>query len=275
MSIVLRRWSAGVVLVLCGTLLAACQQQEAASTESGLQYEIIEAGSGPEPETGDFVSVHYRGMLEDSTVFDESYGRGAPITFPIGYGCVIPGWEEGIALLSEGAEAQLTIPPDLAYGEQGRGGVIPPNATLTFDVELVDVEPGFGDTPTDVPADQYTERDQGLQVYDLQEGDGMELASGQPLQVHYKGWVQDGEAFDSSPAGCRPAQFVLGRGMVIPGWDQGLEGMRVGGRRQLVIPPALAYGEEGAGDGIIPPNATLVFEIELLDTAPPAAAPQP
>lgn len=273
MSIVLRRCLAGAVLVLCVVVLAACQQQEAASTESGLQYEIIEAGSGPTPEEGDFVTVHYRGTLGDSTVFDESYERGAPITFPIGYGCVLPGWEEGIGLLSEGAEAQLVIPPDLAYGDQGAGGVIPPNATLTFDVELIDVEPGFGETPADVPADQYAERDQGLQVYDLQEGDGTELAAGQPLAVHYKGWVQGGEAFDSSPDRCRPYQFVLGQGMVIPGWDLGLEGMRVGGRRQLVIPPTLAYGEEGAGDGVIPPNATLVFEIELLDTAPATAAP--
>ncbi|NBR74296.1 MAG: peptidylprolyl isomerase, partial [Flavobacteriia bacterium] len=107
-------------------------------TPSGLYFSITKTGSGSTPATGDQVAVHYRGMLLDGTVFDSSYQRNDPIRFPLGEGRVIPGWDEGIALLNKGAAAKLVIPSHLAYGEQGAGGVIPPNATLIFEVELVD-----------------------------------------------------------------------------------------------------------------------------------------
>ena len=107
-------------------------------TDSGLYYKIMEkSNSGIKPEKGKNVAVHYKGKLENGTVFDNSYGRGEPIEFPIGIGYVIPGWDEGIQLLEEGDKATLVIPSYLAYGEAGAGGVIPPNATLIFDVELV------------------------------------------------------------------------------------------------------------------------------------------
>lgn len=130
-------------------LLAACGPTEGSgdeieegkviTTESGLRYEQIEKGEGPSPQAGDVVSVHYRGTLEDGTEFDSSYGRGEPIVFPLGQGRVIPGWEEGIPMMNEGGKARLTIPPDLAYGQRGAGEVIPPNATLIFEVELLEV----------------------------------------------------------------------------------------------------------------------------------------
>lgn len=107
-------------------------------TDSGLDIKILEEGNGPKPATGDTVHVHYTGTLEDGTQFDSSHTRGQPIVFPLGQGRVIKGWDEGIALLNKGAKAKLTIPPELGYGVQGAGGVIPPNATLTFEVELVD-----------------------------------------------------------------------------------------------------------------------------------------
>jgi peptidylprolyl isomerase len=107
-------------------------------TKSGLYYKITnKSGSGKKPVKGENVSVHYIGKLEDGTVFDNSYGRGEPIEFPIGVGYVIPGWDEGIRLLEEGDKATFIIPSHLGYGEAGAGGVIPPNATLVFDVELV------------------------------------------------------------------------------------------------------------------------------------------
>ncbi len=108
-------------------------------TKSGLYYKITEKGSGKKPKRGQQVSVHYTGMLLDGTVFDSSYQRGEPIAFPIGIGHVIPGWDEGIQLLHEGDKARLVIPAELAYGSRGAGGVIPPDAPLVFDVELVRV----------------------------------------------------------------------------------------------------------------------------------------
>ena len=109
-------------------------------TASGLEYIEVEPGTGTQAEAGKTVSVHYTGKLQDGKVFDSSISRGEPITFQLGKGKVIKGWDEGIALMKVGSKAQLIIPPDLAYGERGAGGVIPPNATLVFDVELVEVK---------------------------------------------------------------------------------------------------------------------------------------
>lgn len=109
-------------------------------TSSGLRYQVVQKGSGAKAEKGQTVSVHYKGQLTDGTVFDSSYKRNQPIDFPLGVGQVIPGWDEGISLLNVGDKARLVIPSTLGYGAQGAGGVIPPHATLIFDVELMDVK---------------------------------------------------------------------------------------------------------------------------------------
>ena len=108
-------------------------------TESGLYYKMESVGSGPKPNKGQQVQVHYTGMLPDGTVFDSSVQRGTPIGIAIGVGQVIEGWDEGIQMLNEGSKARFVIPAHLGYGARGAGGVIPPNATLVFDVELVRV----------------------------------------------------------------------------------------------------------------------------------------
>jgi FKBP-type peptidyl-prolyl cis-trans isomerase FklB len=109
------------------------------TTATGLQYKVVKAGTGRTPTADDSVTVNYRGTLVDGTEFDSSYKRGEPATFPVAG--VIPGWTEALQLMKEGAQYQLVIPPELAYGERGAGGVIPPGATLVFDVELISVAP--------------------------------------------------------------------------------------------------------------------------------------
>ncbi len=109
-------------------------------TESGLRYKILENGDGKKVESGNTVSVHYEGSLTNGQVFDSSFQRNQPIEFQIGVGQVIPGWDEGIGLLRVGDKARLVIPSQLAYGSAGAGGVIPPNAALIFDVELMDIK---------------------------------------------------------------------------------------------------------------------------------------
>jgi peptidylprolyl isomerase len=106
---------------------------------SGLKITEIEVGTGDEATAGQTVVVNYRGSLENGTEFDSSYGRG-PFSFPLGAGRAIKGWEEGVAGMKVGGKRNLVIPPDLAYGKRGAGGVIPPNATLLFEVELLDVK---------------------------------------------------------------------------------------------------------------------------------------
>ncbi len=107
------------------------------TTESGLQYVDLVEGTGAMPQSGQRVTVHYTGTLEDSTKFDSSRDRGRPFTFQIGVGQVIKGWDEGVATMRVGGQRKLVIPPELGYGSRGAGGVIPPNATLVFDVELL------------------------------------------------------------------------------------------------------------------------------------------
>ena len=103
----------------------------------------------------------------------------------------------------------------------------------------------------------------GLKYWDLKKGTGAVAKTGDPVKVHYTGWLTDGKKFDSSVDRGEPFAFKLGAGMVIKGWDEGVAGMKVGGKRQLRIPPNLGYGASGAG-GVIPPNAELVFDVELL-----------
>ena len=107
---------------------------------SGLRVTDIEVGSGPEAVAGQTVVVHYRGTLENGKQFDASYDRGKPFTFPLGRGQVIKGWDEGVQGMKVGGKRKLVIPPELGYGTRGAGGVIPPNATLIFEVELLDIK---------------------------------------------------------------------------------------------------------------------------------------
>ena len=109
------------------------------TTTSGLQYEELQTGEGALAEAGQHVTVHYTGWLTDGTKFDSSLDRGNPFSFPLGAGRVIKGWDQGVAGMKVGGRRQLTSPPQLGYGSRGAGGVIPPNAVLVFEVELLGV----------------------------------------------------------------------------------------------------------------------------------------
>lgn len=126
-----------VAVIYADSVLAAA---DTVITASGLVYIEVAAGTGKRAGRGSFVSVHYTGLLEDGTVFDSSYPRGAPFRFSVGQGSVIAGWDEGLALMAEGGRARLIIPSSLAYGSRGAGNVIPPNATILFDLWLADVD---------------------------------------------------------------------------------------------------------------------------------------
>jgi peptidylprolyl isomerase len=121
------------------TMTQAKKDPETITTPSGLKYVELQAGTGVSPKSGQTVTVHYTGTLEDGTKFDSSRDRNQPFQFRIGVGQVIKGWDEGVGTMKVGGRRQLIIPADLGYGARGAGGVIPPNATLIFDVELLKV----------------------------------------------------------------------------------------------------------------------------------------
>lgn len=237
------------------------------TTPSGLRYYIYEMGKGNKPQVGDEVTANYHGLLTDGTKFDSSFDRGQPFKFKVGMGMVIKGWDEGFQIFPAGTKAVLFVPASLAYGEAGAGGVIPPNAELVFHVELVSFKPG----PKPIKFEPYKYDDKkaqttasGLKYQIHKKGKGAQATAGKTVAVHYHGTLPDGTVFDSSFKRGEPIEFPLGQGRVIKGWDEGIALLTVGSKATLVIPPALGYGERGAG-GVIPPNATLRFDVELME----------
>ena len=245
--------------------------KEWVTKDGGLKVWDVKEGTGKEVGKYSTVEVHYTGWLTNGKVFDSSKKTGKPFETPLGR--VVPGWQFGLPGMKVGGIRRLYIPGKLAYGSEGSGDLIPPNATLVFEVELLDVTKGATNSTTEekpmadfalppLDAKEWTKRPNGLQVWDVKEGTGAEAKPAGTVKVHYTGWLTDGKVFDSSKKRNEPIEFPLTG--VIKGWGDGVPGMKVGGVRRLVIPPELGYGKRGA-PGAIPPDATLVFEIELLD----------
>uniref|UniRef100_UPI0037E95440 peptidyl-prolyl cis-trans isomerase FKBP10 n=1 Tax=Semicossyphus pulcher TaxID=241346 RepID=UPI0037E95440 len=198
----------------------------------------------------DFVRYHFNGTLLDGTVFDSSYIRKQTHDSLVGEGWLIKGMDEGLLGMCVGEIRNIVIPPFKAYGEKGSGKVVPSQATLVFDVLLVDIHN---------PKDNITVEDQVVP-----EPCTRKSVVGDYIRYHYNGTFLNGVTFDTSYQRNSTYNTYIGMGYVIAGMDQALLGVCTGERRRVTIPPHLAYGEQGAGD-IIPRSAVLVFDIHVID----------
>lgn len=229
----------------------------------GMEYTITAKGNGPQVKAGETVAMLYTGKLTNDTVFDATSRRGnMPFKFKVQRHQVIPGWDSIVSQLHGGDKAIMRIPPEYGYGARANGA-IPANSTLIFEVEVLDIVS---------PPAQWNAKGKdtittpsGLKVVMFEKHPENPLPSaGQTVEVHYSGFNTDGSMFDSSVERDQPFSFILGRGQVIKGWDEGIALLHKGETAKLIIPYNLAYGENGRPP-VIPPKATLIFDVQLLD----------
>lgn len=219
--------------------------------QSGLKVTNVHAGTGAKAENGDLLTMVYKGSLGNGKVFDENFDK-ATFAFTLGTGEVIKGWDQGLVGMKVGGERKLVIPASLGYGPNGNGP-IPANATLYFDVKLLRV-----DKPSEKPKDT---------IINLAPGKGKPAKSGDTVGLYYTGMFLNGVKFDSSydrkDANGKPSIFdvTLGQHRVVPGFEQAIYGLKVGGKRKVIIPYQLAYGDRGVGN-TIPPKTVLEFILE-------------
>jgi len=250
-------------------------------TDNGLEYEILKDKDGPAAKLGDFITLHISYKTEKDSLLNSTYTMGRPITSKVGPPMFKGSFEEGLLMLSEGDSAHFWIPSDSIFKGQApeqRPKFLPPGSKIKYAVHVVKIE-----NPKNIEGAQskaiaeyaakknvkLEKTESGLYYVVTQPGTGAKATPGDTVSVHYVGTtLAEGKEFDNSRQRNQPFNFPVGQGMVIPGWDEGLQLFPVGTKATLVIPSKLAYGEQGAPGSPIGPNAALVFEVELLDVKP-------
>jgi FKBP-type peptidyl-prolyl cis-trans isomerase len=258
--------------------------KEVQKLPNGVEYVIIRKGDGKGvfPNAIDQVEVQYEGRLaKNGEVFDSSYERGEPATFPLNR--VIPGWTEGLQKMQAGDEFMFWIPWDQAYGEEGQGP-IPAKADLMFRVELLKVTPAVAAdqqawakvTPWPTDSNEVVRKTSGLEYLVVESGDedGLSPDDNDFVYVHLEGRLEDGSLVDTTYETQAPLRFPMAD--LTPGWAELMKSMRPGDHWMVRMPPNLMYGAEG--DGRIPANANVIFEVRLdtviyIDSPPDPAAP--
>ncbi len=223
-------------------------------------------GSGRAAADGDTVIVHYVGVRSaDGAEFDNSFDRGTPFPVTLGVGGVIEGWDQGLVGAQQGGRRQLDIPSDLAYGDSPQGDIIQAGDALTFVVDVVVVipksDPADAPTVSVPPTPNQTEQT----FTDLIVGDGVGIEPGQTVAVQLLAFsAVDGALLDSSWDEGTPLTFVPGNGQLPPGLEKAVDGMKVGGRRQVDIPFAEAFGPDGNPDLGLPASTDLIMVLDLI-----------
>jgi FKBP-type peptidyl-prolyl cis-trans isomerase len=266
-----------IIAVFLLLLIAGCSQKSNVVTlKSGLKYVDDTLGTGREAKIGDFVTINFSGWkIEDSKNLYNDWDkdtsetkdligttkyRHKPIQFTLDENTFIKGSYEGISGMKVGGTRTIIIPSNLAYGKKGFGPV-PPNTDIKLQVSLVNAKEPVKEWVVDSTKIKTTK--DGLKYVIIQEGTGRKAASGDIVTVNYSGYLLNGKKFDSSVERNAPITFKLGAHTVIPGWEEGIELMNKGAKAKFIIPPSLGYGSMAQGP--IPPNSTLIFDVQLLN----------
>lgn len=243
-----------------GTPMSFSPTDKVIRTESGLEFVDSILGTGEEVVSGATPVVNYLLNLEDGSEVDSSKKIGRlPFRFTVGKSEVIKGWEQGLLGMKIGGTRKLRIPFELAYGEKGRPPVIPEKATLWFSIELLEI----WYPATFLEKEKVEKRESGIEFTELFAGKGESAKTDDKVEVHY--WLYNNEIklIDTSANPGRDLlKFEVGSSKLIPGFSEGVKGMKMGGKRKIKVPPALGYGANGSG--AIKPNETLWFTIELV-----------
>lgn len=274
-----------IFLAITIILMAGCSKKQNVVTKSnGLEYLDDSVGTGRKAEIGDLVSIRFtawmvkdsaenlfRDWSKDSTKTKEIIGAtsksGRPFKFLLNEKNFIKGSTEGIAGMKVGGTRTIIIPSEIAYGKQGIGP-IPPNTKLKVVVTLVDAKKPVIANLWNVDTTKYKSTKDGLRYAIIEEGTGPKADSGDIVTVNYSGYLaKDSTKFDSSVERDEPLTFQLGSHTVMAGWDEGIKLLHKGAKARLIIPPALGYGNRP--NRIIPPNSTLIFDVELVDIKKP------
>lgn len=279
------RWLTMIMVVtfLCPAVLAQEEAKkdeltipadtEIKTTASGLKYSCLKEGDSekPKPRFADTVKVHYTGWLEDGTIFDSSVQRGTPSQFRVNQ--VITGWTEGLQMMTIGSKYKFTIPGDLAYGERGSPPKIGPNATLIFEVELLDITKG-PDVPDFNKANKENQKklENGLVYEVLKEGKGKAPGPDAPMMMKFAFWNMDGRLVDCCELKGGAMRYILGRARISI-FDEALKIMKEGARYRFEVPPEMAFGERGYPP-YIAANAKSVWEFEIVELIEPLPIPE-
>ncbi len=261
----------------------------------GIYYIETKKGSGRKIKETDFVKLHFSiSLLDEKNIFS-TYERNKPAEFEFGKKWDTDGINIGIKKLRKGGKAKVIVPSELGFGQKGRSNIIPPYSTLVYNVELVDITTKAvhdkqqallqkqeqqqqakvkteNKSSEKVKTDKYISDNKitvkptksGLYYIETEAGTGAQAEVGKKVKVHYTLYFLDGRKFQSSKDANRPFEFTLGKGEVIPAWDEGIALMKAGGKATLLAPSIISYGENGKGKDI-PPYTPLLFEVELLE----------
>jgi FKBP-type peptidyl-prolyl cis-trans isomerase len=226
-----------------------------------VEQKVTAPGEGATPSEGDVIDIHYTGTFLNGVKFDSSYDRKTPMQVITGHEHLIKGFIEGIKGIKEGEKRHVVIPSALGYGSQTRGP-IPGGSTLVFDIEAVKIT-RKADVAKQVEADRSK-----LKFENETPGNGPAIQYGDTVQVHFTASLSDGKSLGGTRETGQPLTLPVGSGQFSRGLDVALVGMKAGGKAKVTVPPELAFGDQGAGNGAIPPKATLIFEIEVVKINP-------